>query len=183
MSMIRPEEIRTAVTAYLGRYPDEVGRLTALTAALAAPDDLTSRKTFTGHVTCSAIVCDPAGRVLHIRHNALNAWLRPGGHLEPDDTTLTGAVVREVAEETGIAPAALVLVDDVPLDIDVHPIPANPVKGEPDHQHFDLRYAFTTTPQDVALQAEEVHDFAWLPAAEVEPTWLTERIAAVASPA
>jgi hypothetical protein len=32
------------------------------------------------------------------------------------------------------------------------------------------------------LQAEEIHDFAWLPAAKIEPAWLAERItAAVAS--
>lgn len=178
--MIATEDIRATVAGYLRRYPDEAGRLASLTAALDAgrEDDLTSRKTFTGHVTCSAIVVEPAGRVLHIRHNALRTWLRPGGHLEPDDTSLTGGALREVTEETGIPAAALRLVDEVPIDIDVHPIPANPTKGEPDHQHFDLRYAFTTTQQDVTLQAEEVHDFAWLPAAEIEPAWLADRITA-----
>ena len=84
-----------------------------------------------------------------------------------------------MAEETGIDAAALRLVDEVPIDIDVHPIPANPAKGEPAHQHFDLRYTFTTTAKDVRLQAEEVHDFAWLPVAEIKPAVLAERIAAV----
>lgn len=177
--MISSEAIRAAVTGYLDRHPDEAGRLAALTAAITGSGDLTSRKTFTGHVTCSAIVVDPAGRVLHICHNALNMWLRPGGHLEPGDSTLVGASRREVAEETGIPADQLVLVDELPIDVDVHPIPANPANGEPDHQHFDLRFAFTTTVLDVALQAEEIHDFAWLPAAEIAPAWLAERIAAV----
>jgi 8-oxo-dGTP pyrophosphatase MutT (NUDIX family) len=182
--MIAAEDIRATVATYLRRHPDEAGRLAALTAALDQPGELTSRKTFTGHITCSAIVFDPAGRVLHVRHNALSTWLRPGGHLEISDTTLTGAALREVAEETGIETAALTLVDEAPIDIDVHPIPANPAKGEPDHQHFDLRYAFTTTATpEVLLQAEEVHDFAWLPAAEIEPAALAERVAVVASPA
>ena len=143
---------------------------------------MTSRTTFTGHVTCSAIVVDPAGRVLHIRHNVLNTWLRPGGHLEPGDTSLVGAALREVAEETGIAADALALVDEVPLDIDVHPIPANPGKGEPAHQHFDLRYAFTTTTTAtpvVALQAEEVHDFAWLPAEQLQPDTVRDKVSAL----
>lgn len=158
------------------------GRLVPLTAALGTGGSLTSRKRFTGHVTCSAIVVDPVGRVLHIRHNALNTWLRPGGHLEPDDATLVGGLLREVAEETGIDADALSLVDETPLDIDVHLIPANPAKDEPDHQHFDLRYAFTTTTApDVVLQAEEVHDVAWLPAAEIQPAVLADRIAAVTS--
>jgi 8-oxo-dGTP pyrophosphatase MutT (NUDIX family) len=182
--MIGADHIAATVTAYRQRHPDEAGRLAPLTAALATNGDLTSRTTVPGHVTCSAIVLDPDRRVLHIRHNALNTWLRPGGHLEAEDTSLVGAALREVAEETGIDPSALTLVDEVPIDIDVHPIPANPAKGEPDHQHFDVRYAFITNAfPDVTLQAEEVHDFAWLPAAEIEPAVLAERVAAVGSPA
>jgi len=179
--MIHADHIAATVTVYLDRHPDEVGRLAPLTAALREPGDLTSRATFTGHVTCSAVVLDADRRVLHIRHNVLNTWLRPGGHIEPDDTTLVGAALREVAEETGISTTALTLLDETPIDIDVHPIPANGAKGEPDHQHFDVCYAFTTTARDVTLQAEEVHDFAWLPATEITPAVLAERIAAVAA--
>lgn len=182
--MISAEHIRTTVAAYLQRHPDEAGRLAPLSDALDHNSDLTSRSTFTGHVTCSALVCDPNGRILHIRHNALNTWLRPGGHLEPEDTTLTGAALREVTEETGIPAEALTLVDETPIDIDVHPIPANPSKGEPEHQHFDVRFAFTTASAPaVTLQDEEVHDFAWLPAAEIEPAVLAERIAPITSSA
>lgn len=182
--MISSQQIRSAVDAYLRRYPEEADRLAPLTAGLARTGDLTSRKTLPGHVTCSAFVLDPAGRVLHIRHNALNTRLRPGGRLETGDTSLVGATVREVAEETGIAPAALTLVDAVPIDIDLHPIPANLAKGESAHQHYDLRYAFTTeaTPL-VTLQAEEVGDFAWLPAAEIAPAVLAGRVTALAASA
>jgi hypothetical protein len=45
--MISSEDIRAAVAGYLHRHPDEAGRLAPLTAALHAPGDLTSRKTFT----------------------------------------------------------------------------------------------------------------------------------------
>ncbi len=178
--MIAVEHIRATVAAYLQRYPDEVERLAALSAALDDGGDLTSRTTFTGHVTCSAAVCDPAGRVLHIRHNVLKRWLRPGGHLEPADGALVGAAVREVGEETGIPAVALRLVDEVPVDIDVHPIPANAGRDEPDHWHFDLCFAFTTAAApEVRLQAEEVHDFRWQPAAATQPGWLVGRITAV----
>jgi isopentenyldiphosphate isomerase len=64
----------------------------------------------------------------------------------------------------------------VPIDIDVHPIPANPGKGESAHQHFDLRYVFTTTAREVTLQADEVRDFTWLPVADIEPAVLAERV-------
>ena len=161
--MISADEIGTTVTTYLVRHPDETDRLAALTQALAQPDDLTCRSRFDGHVTCSAVITNREGRVLHIRHNALGVWLRPGGHLETDDTSLVGAALREVAEETGIQPHVLRLVDQIPIDIDTHPIPANPARGEPAHQHFDLRYAFElTATADITLQTEEVADFAWL---------------------
>jgi len=178
--VIHADVIGKTVAAYLQRHPEEATQLASLTTALTQHGNLTSRKTFIGHVTCSAIVIDPAGRVLYIRHNALNSWLRPGGHLEPDDTSLTGAALREVTEETGIPADQLRLVEDIPVDIEVHPIPAVQAKGEPDHQHFDLRYAFTTRSMpDVKLQAEEVHDFRWLPADEIESPTIRHRVAAL----
>jgi 8-oxo-dGTP pyrophosphatase MutT (NUDIX family) len=177
--MIAVQQIRAAVGAYLDRYPGDVGRIMALIDALKNPGDLVSRATFTGHVTCSAIVLDPAAHVLHIRHNALNTWLCPGGHLDPADSSLAEAALRELSEETGIDIHALTIVDETPIDIDAHPIPANPAKGEPGHQHFDLRYAFTmATRPEIRLQADEVHDFAWLPAAEIQSAILAGRIAA-----
>jgi 8-oxo-dGTP pyrophosphatase MutT (NUDIX family) len=177
-SMIAVQHIRAAVDTYLGCHPGDVGRIAPLINALADPGDLASRTTFTGHVTCSAIVLDQAGHVLHIRHNALNAWLCPGGHLEPADSSLAEAALREVGEETGIDIRALTTVDEMPIDIDVHPIPANPARGEPGHQHFDLRYAFMAAARpEICLQRDEVHDFAWLPAAEIQSAHLAERIA------
>lgn len=177
--MIMAKQIRAAADAYLHRHPGDADRIAPLINALADPDDLASRTKFTGHVTCSAIVLDPAAHVLHIRHNALNRWLCPGGHLDPADSSLAGAALREVGEETGIDTHALTALDETPIDIDVHPIPANPAKGEPGHQHFDLRYAFTTaTRPEIRLQADEVRDFAWLPLAEIQPAILAERAAA-----
>ena len=52
-------------------------------------------------------------------------------------------------------------VGDRPLHIDVHPIPANDAKGEPDHQHVDFRFLFRTDAEVGALQTEEVTDAAW----------------------
>lgn len=127
--MIHTDEISTTIHEYLRRCRDETVRLAPVAEALARPGGLTSRKTFSGHVTCSAIVLDPAGRVLHIRHNALRRWLRPGGHLEDSDASLIEAARREVAEETGIPAGGLTPLDHLPVDVDVHLIPANPPRA------------------------------------------------------
>ena len=163
---ISADEIRLTVEKYLAQYPDERDRLAPLVAALDGGASLASRTEFRGHVTCGAAVLDATGRVLHIQHNVLMRWLLPGGHLEPADVSLRGAALREVCEETGIAPEALSPLagfETIPVDIDVHPIPANPAKGEPDHWHFDVRYAFELlgTPT-VRLQDEEVSGVDWL---------------------
>lgn len=176
--MIHHDEIAKVVDAYLDRHPDERQRLAPLLASLDQQAAITTRSTFTGHVTCSAILIDREWRVLHVRHNTLGTWLRPGGHLEPSDLSLPDAALREVREETGILAGLLrPLRDMLPMDIDVHPIPANPAKGEPDHPHFDLRYAFSApdTPQ-VTLQAEEVNAFMWLPLEHIEPDVVREKM-------
>jgi len=168
--VISAPHVAEVVASYLAHHPAEADRLAPLTAALAAGGDLVSRKTFVpGHVTASAVVLDPAGRMLHIRHNVFNRWLQPGGHLEPGDPTLLDAARREVQEETGIPAALLTLADETPCDIGVHAIAANPAKDEAAHHHFDVRYRFTTIADPATRpQADEVHGVAWLPPDEVD---------------
>ncbi|MGW3930888.1 hypothetical protein ACWECC_22715, partial [Streptomyces microflavus] len=73
--------IRRTVEAYLGRHPGERDALTGLLAALDRPVEVTARTTLPGHVTCSAVVIDRQGRVLHIRHRASGGFmLTPGDH-------------------------------------------------------------------------------------------------------
>ncbi|MFJ1589882.1 NUDIX domain-containing protein [Kitasatospora albolonga] len=63
---------------------------------------MASRKEFRAHATAGAVLVGPDGRILHIRHLALDKWLLPGGHLEPEDDTLQEAALRELCEETGV---------------------------------------------------------------------------------
>jgi 8-oxo-dGTP pyrophosphatase MutT (NUDIX family) len=86
-----------------------------------------------------------------------------GGHLDKADTSLVTAALRELTEETGI-PAETVnplrSLSGIPIDINIHPIPANPVKDEPPHHHFDFRFAFLLSAEHpIRLQPEEVTDY------------------------
>lgn len=162
---VTAQHIRDTLTAYLDRHPEDKDALAELATALtASPDTIASRKEFTGHATAGALLLRPDGHVLLIEHKALKKWLFPGGHLEDGDDTLQGAALRELAEETGIPTEYVNPASPIPLHIDVHPIPANPAKGEPAHQHYDFRYLFRTEAADVtALQMEEVTGCAWQP--------------------
>ncbi|UNS99705.1 NUDIX domain-containing protein [Streptomyces tubbatahanensis] len=180
--------IRTTVEAYLERHPDERYALTALLTALDRPADPTSRATLPGHVTCGAILVDEVGRVLHIHHRASGKVLAPGGHTEPEDQTLAAAALRELHEETGIPTGAVAPwpgYDDVPVDIDVHDIDANPAKNEPAHHHYDLRYLFRLDDSEVALtpQAEEVSGWEWRPTDRVTSPTLREKLLKLVPPA
>jgi 8-oxo-dGTP pyrophosphatase MutT (NUDIX family) len=174
--MIEHGEIIAVVHGYVERHPDEREHLRPLLEHLDDGLPITDRSAYPGHLTCSALVVDDEGRMLRIWHNVFGKWLQPGGHLEPTDTNLVGASLRELAEETGVVlEASALLGGDIretgdPLDIDVHVIPANPHKREAKHYHFDLRYAFglpATAAASVTLQWEEVSGFQWIPIDEI----------------
>lgn len=184
-------EIRDLVTRYLERFPDQAERLRPFTDALAdtAVTRLTDRGTLPGHVTTGAFVVDADGRLLQIAHKSLRRWLNPGGHTEPGDACLADAARRELLEETGLGAEQVTLLGDpvLPLAIDAHRIPANPAKGEPEHWHFDFRYAFrlngTAGDPAVELQLEEVDDHRWIPFEQAGLGEDTARLAAVLSSA
>ncbi|MFD0638726.1 NUDIX hydrolase [Catenulispora yoronensis] len=180
------QSIRHLVAQYLDRFPDQAERLAVFTDALADGEHLTDRKTLPGHVTVGAFVVDDRGRLLQIAHKALGRWLNPGGHTEPGDATLADAARRELREETGLAAEHLVLLGDpeLPLAVDVHRIPANPAKAEPDHWHFDFRYAFRLTGPAAAieLQLDEVDDHRWIPFEDAGLGPDTARLAEVLGP-
>ncbi|MGI5230039.1 NUDIX hydrolase [Actinoallomurus sp. CA-142502] len=158
---ITTAHLRETLVAYLDAHPEENGLLEPVVSLIDAGADLTSRKEFRGHATAGALLVNPDGRVLHIHHLTLDRWLLPGGHLEVDDVRLVDAAQRELTEETGIPASAVVPEGLRPLQIDVHSIPANDAKREPEHQHIDFRFLFRSSAEVGALQTEEVSAAAW----------------------
>lgn len=177
-------DIRATIETYLSRHAEERDSLKGLLSVLDAAEEPSSRATLPGHVTCSAVVIDRDRRVLHIRHRVTGLLLCPGGHVEAGDRTLLAAAVREVCEEAGLRPGDLCLTPQFlaePIDVDVHDIDANPAKGEPAHQHFDVRFAFYLTaeqPPALALQDDEVAGARWLPYADVRSPTLRAKLLA-----
>ncbi|WP_026239559.1 NUDIX hydrolase [Parafrankia discariae] len=175
---ITAEHIRTTLTGYLDTYPEDKEALAPAVGLLDAGANLASRGEFRGHATAGAILADADGSILQIHHLALGRWLLPGGHLEAGDGSLQDAALRELVEETGIPAGAVISAAASPIHIDVHPIPANGTKGEPDHQHIDFRFLFRTDAEVGQLQAEEVTAADWRPVDSVSDETLRRRIAA-----
>lgn len=171
------DDIVGTLTAYEQLHGPPSGRADFLRSGIDAGRPLTNRKDVPIHVTCGVIARHPDGRVLQIHHRALDRWLFPGGHLEPDDASLTAAALRELAEETGLTTANdHANVRPVPIDIDIHAIPANPRKGEPDHYHADFRYVVQVTDDAIHLQTDEVTAWRWADPSQIDNPRLTERL-------
>ncbi|MFF8992352.1 NUDIX hydrolase [Streptomyces sp. NPDC014983] len=159
---ITAQHVRATIDAYLADHPDEKEALALLCERVEKTgDSIASRKEFRGHVTAGAVLVRPDGRVLTVEHRSLRTWLLPGGHVEAGDGSLRDAALRELAEETGISRDRVEADGDTALHIDVHTIPANDAKGEPEHPHFDFRFLFRTTADTVELQEEEVTNYSW----------------------
>lgn len=119
------------------------------------------------HVTASALVVHPPTRRVLLRwHDRMGSWLQVGGHGDPGETDPYEIARREAREETGL--------DDVTawpdpgrprlLHVVVVPVPAG--KGEPAHEHADLRYVLATARPDDAVPEHESGRLRWLSLAD-----------------
>ena len=125
---------------------------------LTATDAPFSRASFRpGHVTASCFIVDDETRLLLHHHRRLRRWLQMGGHVEENESP-SGAALREGLEESGLRD--LELMGGI-FDVDIHAIPAG--RGEPDHDHFDVRYlARTRDPHAIAIDRAESDELAWV---------------------
>ncbi|MBU8899011.1 NUDIX hydrolase [Corallococcus sp. M34] len=138
---------------------EDLERMRHFAAVLPQPF---SRAQAPAHFTGSAVVVDPKGqRLVMLLHAKVKRWLQPGGHAEPaDGGRMEATALREAREETGcrvrLHPAA-----PVPLDVDVHAIPAR--KDEPGHEHLDVRFLFVAdNPEALAHDPAESFGAQWL---------------------
>jgi len=112
-----------------------------------------------GHITASAWVLSrgEASSVLLTHHRKLERWFQLGGHLEPGETVLEGAL-REAREESGLADVRP-LGEEI-FDVDVHLIPARgPMSA---HYHYDVRFLLDGPPEAPLVASSESRSLAWV---------------------
>ncbi|MCR9246762.1 MAG: NUDIX hydrolase [bacterium] len=144
--------------ALVERFLDFLGR---------HPDCLL-RSCVPGHITASCWILDAAGEhALFTHHRKLDRWLQLGGHVD-GEAHVERAALREAQEESGMARFEFVewaAGGLVPLDLDVHPIPAR--GAEPRHDHWDVRFLLRAAAGQALTISDESNDLRWVPLAEI----------------
>jgi 8-oxo-dGTP pyrophosphatase MutT (NUDIX family) len=142
------------------RETADVARLRDLAASAADP----WLRSIPLHVTSSALIVHPAsGRVLLRWHERQQAWLQVGGHGDPGETDPLGIALREGREESGL-PDLAAWPDGRLRHLVIVNVPAG--KGEPAHQHADLRFVLATETPDAAVAENPGAPLRWLTLAE-----------------
>jgi 8-oxo-dGTP pyrophosphatase MutT (NUDIX family) len=155
--------VNPAVAALLDRYrPDggteiaDVRRLRALIEATPDP----WRRELPLHVTASVLIAHPpTARVLLRWHQRQQAWLQVGGHGDPGESDPLAIATREAYEETRLAdlepwPDAQI------RHVVIVGVPAG--KGEPAHEHADVRFFMATQTPDTARAENAEAPLRWL---------------------
>ena len=146
---------------YRELHPEESAVAEQIASFARAHSDCFERTCLPGHVTGSAwIVSADHRQVLLTHHRKLDRWLQLGGHADGDPDPFRVAL-REAREESGLATLAP-LPDGtglLPLDLDVHRIPAR--GREPEHLHHDVRYLLVAAPGQELVRSDESHDLRW----------------------
>lgn len=122
---------------------------------LRAEVDGVWKSCFPTHLTAGALVLSADGsQVLLNLHRKARRWFAFGGHLEPGDSTLAGAALREATEESGLGG---LVVDPAPVHLSAHTVDFCDPRGTV--RHLDVRFlARLGTPESSGTGAPVVSD-------------------------
>jgi 8-oxo-dGTP pyrophosphatase MutT (NUDIX family) len=158
---------------YGGAFPAERELAARFSAFVRDHADCLLRTCAPGHITASTWILSPDdAQCLLTHHRKLGKWLQLGGHVDGEER-IELAALREAQEESGMQHFDLLQPPGglVPLDLDVHPIPAR--AGEPAHDHWDVRFLLRARPGQAIARSAESNDLRWVPVRELEQ-WTRE---------
>jgi 8-oxo-dGTP pyrophosphatase MutT (NUDIX family) len=130
---------------------------------LRARSDGWAKACFPDHLTAGALVLSPdGGRVLLNLHRKARRWFAFGGHIEPGDTTLAGAALREGTEESGLPD---LVVDPQPVHLSLHAVDFCDPRGTV--RHLDVRFLARLGAAADPVVSDESLDLRWFPVDDV----------------
>jgi 8-oxo-dGTP pyrophosphatase MutT (NUDIX family) len=143
----------TAPTHRLGQLREEYLELVEGRGAAAL-----RRASGPAHVTASCFVFSAdLEQTLLCFHRKGRFWVQTGGHVEPEDDSVSSAALREAREEAGLT--ALSLIPGV-LDLDRHELGAG---FGPCRTHWDVGFAALATTGERPRVSDESEQVAWFP--------------------
>ncbi len=150
------ERAREFLESYVADGALQAEALARMISFLFAHDDALERTCVPGHFTSSALVIDAERKHgLLTLHKKLGRWLQLGGHCDGDGN-FAGSALREAHEESGIQDLAI---DPLPIDLDIHGIPAHGT--DPEHLHLDVRFLVQAPRGAVIRPSDESHELRW----------------------
>jgi 8-oxo-dGTP pyrophosphatase MutT (NUDIX family) len=152
---------------YQLEYPGELECVERIRELVGTNPSCFERTCMPGHITASAwIVSHDHTQYLLTHHRKLDRWLQLGGHAD-GETDALGVALREAREESGMADFDVLHAAGagIPLDVDVHMIPARP--GEPAHEHHDIRFLLVAGRGQRLEISDESNDLRWFSRSEV----------------
>ncbi len=157
------DPLAAAVRAYRPDGSVEEADVERITRLMRTADDPWARMAPL-HVTGSALIVHPAtNRVLLRWHQRQQAWLQVGGHGDPGERDPLAVALREAHEETGLADLRPWPTPEL-RHVAIVSVPAG--KGEPAHEHADLRYVLATGTPDAIVAENQQAQLRWLPVAD-----------------
>jgi 8-oxo-dGTP pyrophosphatase MutT (NUDIX family) len=160
------QELDSQLEKIIREYGDQ--NLINLVQKARGSGSLFDRKNMVAHCTTQAfVVSSDKTKILLLEHLSLGGWYQPGGHIDSDDSSLWSAAKREAAEESGLIDLRYLAVDDknpnLPMTIQINPIPENSKKQEGEHKHIDLSYLFAASPNaKVEIDKNESSGSKWI---------------------
>lgn len=159
------EKLCSELQIFARKHPEQQQTADTMCQFITRTPDCFERSHKAGHITGSAWLINPGGdKALLTLHRKLQRWMQTGGHADGDPEPLRVAL-REATEESGIA--GIIPLHREIFDIDIHPIPENKTKNEPEHLHYDIRYLLQAPHEDFSI-SDESDALAWWSRSDIE---------------
>ncbi|MFJ4174503.1 NUDIX hydrolase [Microbacterium sp. NPDC089696] len=152
-------DVRRLVAGFPVSSEDDAAVRTDFASFFGDDDGPVARDDGPHHATASAFVFDPSlTRILLVFHGKGRFWVQPGGHLEPGDASVAEAALRELAEETGVAPGSIE--EPYAYDLDRHALSAAFGRCA---SHLDIGVALVVAGDTAPVVSAESEDVRWWP--------------------